>query len=98
MARRRGMAPFRAAAGSLIALLRGLAALVGRPGERSQRRKAAWQARRLHLEERLRLAQATEPVRAQAPEACAGRPRAAHGLARGRRQENLAAVGHRADA
>jgi hypothetical protein len=55
------------------------------------------QVRGFYLEERLRLAQAAEPMRAQASEACAGWPRPTHGIPGRGRQQDLAAVTSRAD-
>src|SRR5437773_5046499 len=45
----------------------------------------------------MRLAQAAEPMRAQAPEADAGWPRPAHGIPGRGREQDLTAVSSRAD-
>jgi hypothetical protein len=55
------------------------------------------QVRGFYLEEDLRLAQAAEPVRAQASEACAGWPRSSYGIPGRGRKQDLAAVTSRAD-
>src|SRR5437879_9841080 len=52
---------------------------------------------RFHLEEALRLAQAAEPMRAQASEACAGWARPTHGIPGRGGEQDLAAVTSRAD-
>src|SRR2546422_8499531 len=62
-----------------------------------ERREVGRQVCGLYLEESLRLAQAAEPMRAQAPEADAGWPRPAPGIpGRGREQE-LTALSSRAE-
>src|SRR5437870_11628355 len=62
-----------------------------------ERREVGRQVCGLYLEESLRLAQAAEPMRAQAPEADAGWARPGHWIpGRGREQE-LSAVSRRAE-
>ena len=62
-----------------------------------QRREVGPQICGYYLEERLRLAQAAQPMRAQAPEAYAGRPGPAHGIPGRGREQDLPAVSSRAD-
>src|SRR2546425_4364132 len=62
-----------------------------------ERREVGRQVCGLYLEESLRLAQAAEPMRAQAPEADAGWPRPAPGLPGRGREQDLTAGGSRAD-
>src|SRR5712692_9722553 len=82
-------------AGEGAAQLRG--GLATRRREGPQGREAGRQVCSLYLEEGLRLAQAAEPMRSQAPEAYAGWSRLAHGIPGRRRDQNLTAVSGRAD-
>src|SRR3989442_14569799 len=62
-----------------------------------ERREVGRQVCGLYLEESLRLAQAAEPMRAQAPEADAGWARPAPGLPGRGREQDLTALSSRAD-
>ena len=78
-------------------LIRPVVGLSVRRREGPQRRKPGLQIWTLHLKDRLRLAQAAEPIGPEAAEAYAGWPRPAHGIPGRAREQDLTAMSRRAD-